>query len=134
VRAKYEELKLYRPPTTDLNVLQEREETNRVYTFLAALDSSYEPIRAQILLSTEKLSFDSVTALVRQEATRRVAMASDSNPKAPVTSYNEYRYFIIFIDDFSNTTWLYLIKNKSEVFSHFQTFINLVETQYEKKN
>jgi hypothetical protein len=25
------------------------------------------------------------------------------------------------------------MKNKSEVFSHFQTFINLVETQYEKK-
>ena len=56
VRAKYEELKIYRPPTTDLSVIQEREETNQVYTFLAALDSSYEAVRAQILLSTEKQS------------------------------------------------------------------------------
>lgn len=67
VKAKYEELKVYRPPTTDLNVLREREETDRVYTFLAALDSSYEAIKAQILLSTEKLTFDDVTARIRQK-------------------------------------------------------------------
>jgi hypothetical protein len=51
-------------------VLQEREETDRVYTFLAALDPSYEAVRAQVLLSTEKLTFDDVIALIRQEATR----------------------------------------------------------------
>jgi hypothetical protein len=66
------------PPITDLNVLQEREETDRVYNFLTTLDSSYELIRAQILLSTEKLSFDSIIALVRQEVTRRNAF--DSTP------------------------------------------------------
>jgi gag-polypeptide of LTR copia-type len=85
VRSKYEELKLYRPPVTDLNVLREREEIDRVYTFLTTLDPTYELIRAQILLSTEQLTFDSVTALIRQEATRRVAMGtSDLNlkPKA----------------------------------------------------
>jgi hypothetical protein len=87
VRAKYEELKLYIPPTIDLNVLQEREETDRVYTFLAALDSSYEPIRAQILLSTEKLSFDSVTALVRQEAT-------DSNPKPEAHAFSAQHFSV----------------------------------------
>jgi gag-polypeptide of LTR copia-type len=88
VRAKYEELKLYIPPVTDLNVLREREETDRVYTFLAALDPTYEPIRAQILLSTEQLTFDSVTALIRQEATRRVAMGiSDSNLKPEAQAF-----------------------------------------------
>jgi hypothetical protein len=35
-----------------------------------------------VLLSTKKLTFNGVTALIRQEATRRVAMAtSDLNPK-----------------------------------------------------
>jgi hypothetical protein len=83
VRSKYEELKLYRPPTTDLSVLQEREKIDRVYAFLAALDPSYEAVRAQVLLSTEKLTFDAITTLIRQEATRRVAMgSSDSNPKS----------------------------------------------------
>jgi Integrase core domain len=52
---------------------------------------------------------------------------------APIISYNDYRYYVIFIDDFSKITWLYLMKNKSEVFSHFVTFTNLVETQYNKK-
>jgi gag-polypeptide of LTR copia-type len=70
VRSKYEELKLYRPHTTDLYVIREREETDRVYTFLGALDSSYEVIRAQIFLSTDKLSFEEVTARIRQEAAR----------------------------------------------------------------
>jgi hypothetical protein len=94
VRSKYEKLKLYMPPTTDLNVLQGREETDRVYTFLAALDSSYEPIRAHILLSTERLSFDGVTALVRQEATRRVTMASDSNPKSEAHAFSAQHFSV----------------------------------------
>jgi hypothetical protein len=46
VSAKYEELKLYRPNITNLRVLQEREEMNHIYTLLAALEPSYEPIRA----------------------------------------------------------------------------------------
>jgi transposase InsO family protein len=50
-----------------------------------------------------------------------------------MNSYNDYRYFVIFIDDFSRTTWLYLMKNKSEVFSHFQKFSNFIETQFNKK-
>jgi predicted permease len=29
---------------------------------------------------------------------------------------NGYRYFVTFIDYFSRVTWVYLMKNKSEVF------------------
>jgi hypothetical protein len=81
-------LKLYRPPTTDLSVLQKREETDQVYTFLAALDPSYETVRAQVLLSTEKLKFDAIIALIRQEVTRQVSMGtSDSNPKSEAQAF-----------------------------------------------
>jgi hypothetical protein len=48
-------------------------------------------------------------------------------------SYNGSNYFIIFIDDFLITTWIYLLKNKSEVFSHFQNFTHMVETQFNKR-
>jgi hypothetical protein len=44
-----------------------------------------------------------------------------------IESFNVYKYFIIFIDDFSKITWLYLMKNKSEVFVHFQDFYNFIE-------
>jgi hypothetical protein len=47
--------------------------------------------------------------------------------RPPITSYNEFKYFVIFIDDFSHTTWLFLLKTKDEVFNYFQEFLNRVE-------
>jgi hypothetical protein len=44
---------------------------------------------------------------------------SDVWGPAPIDSYNEFKYYVIFIDDFSRITWLYLMKNKTKVFSHF---------------
>jgi hypothetical protein len=44
---------------------------------------------------------------------------SDVWGPAPVESYNGFRYFIIFIDDFLGLTHLFLLKHKSEVFSFF---------------
>ena len=35
------------------------------------------------------------------------------------SSMNGYKYFVTFIDCFSRVTWLYLMKNKSEVFGCF---------------
>jgi Integrase core domain/GAG-pre-integrase domain len=58
---------------------------------------------------------------------------SDIWRSAPITSYNDFRYFVIFIDKFSKMAWLYLMKSKSKVFSHFQNFANLIETQYNTK-
>lgn len=39
------------------------------------------------------------------------------------------KYFIIFIDDFSKMTWVYFIKENSEVFKIFKKFKTLVEKQ-----
>ena len=38
-------------------------------------------------------------------------------------------YFLTFIDDFTRKTWIYFLKNKSEVFEKFQNFKALVENQ-----
>lgn len=38
-------------------------------------------------------------------------------------------YFILFIDDFSRMTWVYFMRQKSEVFSIFKKFKSLVERQ-----
>jgi hypothetical protein len=47
----------------------------------------------------------------------------------PITpnSYDNHRYFITFIDDFSRRTWVYFLKEKSEVFSIFKKFKVLIE-------
>ena len=49
---------------------------------------------------------------------------------APVISHEHYKYFVTFIDDFSRFTWVYFLRAKGEVFSVFQRFLALLETQF----
>ena len=44
-------------------------------------------------------------------------------------SLGQQRYFIIFIDNFKRMTWIYFLKEKSEVFTVFKRFEALVEKQ-----
>jgi transposase InsO family protein len=41
--------------------------------------------------------------------------------------------YVIFIDDYSRKTWLYLLKTKDEVFSKFQEFKAKIENLTNKK-
>ena len=44
-------------------------------------------------------------------------------------SFGKNKYFLLFIDDFSRKTWVYFLKEKSEVFETFKNFKALVEKQ-----
>ena len=44
-------------------------------------------------------------------------------------SHAQNRYFILFIDDLTRMTWVYFMRQKSEVFSIFKKFKRLVEKQ-----
>ena len=44
-----------------------------------------------------------------------------------------YEYHVTFIDDYSRKTWIYLLKNKSEVFEKFKEFKALIENHSEKR-
>ncbi|KAK2990141.1 hypothetical protein RJ640_007543 [Escallonia rubra] len=46
-----------------------------------------------------------------------------------LTSLGKNKYFLLFIDDYSRKTWVYFLKQKSEVFSTFKRFKALVEQQ-----
>ncbi|XP_077219766.1 uncharacterized protein LOC143853957 [Tasmannia lanceolata] len=43
----------------------------------------------------------------------------------------DVRYFVVFIDDYSRMTWLYLLHDRSEVFSAFRTFHSEVTNQFD---
>ena len=49
-----------------------------------------------------------------------------------MTSIHGYRYYISFIDDHTRKVWVYFMKEKSEVFTHFQSFKAMVEKQIGK--
>ena len=38
-----------------------------------------------------------------------------------------------FIDDYTRMTWLYLLKHKDDVFSVFQSFHTMIQTQFSAK-
>lgn len=52
---------------------------------------------------------------------------------SPVASVTGVHYFLLFIDDFSHFTWLYLLKSKYETYPIFLKFKALVETQFSTK-
>ena len=46
-----------------------------------------------------------------------------------IESLGGSRYFLLFIDDYSRMSWVYLLKLKSKVFENFRKFKALVEKQ-----
>ena len=49
----------------------------------------------------------------------------------PVVSPTGFWYFFFtFVNDYSRTNWLYLMKNRSELFSHFHAFCAEIHTQF----
>ncbi|KAM1692791.1 hypothetical protein PS2_031824 [Malus domestica] len=50
-----------------------------------------------------------------------------------VESFDGYRYYVTFIDDYSRVTWLYLLKLKSDLFDAFKDFHNLITNQFSSK-
>ncbi|KAK2459095.1 putative mitochondrial protein [Trifolium repens] len=47
-----------------------------------------------------------------------------------VPSIHGHKYFLTIVDDFSRFVWIILLKNKSVVSAHVQSFITMVETQF----
>lgn len=44
---------------------------------------------------------------------------------SPITSLFDFKYFVTFVDDYSRATWVYLLKNKSDVCVAFKSFHNM---------
>jgi hypothetical protein len=50
-----------------------------------------------------------------------------------VQSASDFKYYVVFIDDWSRFTWIYPLHRKSEVFENFIKFKLLVENQFSTK-
>ena len=78
-----------------------------------------------------KLHRTSFFPRVNKQASQPFALVhSDVWGSCPVTSKLGFKYFVTFVDDYSRATWLYLMRNRSELFSNFCAFVNEVQTQF----
>ena len=57
---------------------------------------------------------------------------SDVWGPSPITTQGGSRYFVIFVDDFSRYTWIYLFKNHYELYQIYRDFTKMIETQLSK--
>jgi histone deacetylase 1/2 len=51
---------------------------------------------------------------------------------SPTLSSGGHRYYILFLDDFTNFLWTFPIANKSQAYSTFLHFRNHIKTQFER--
>jgi hypothetical protein len=51
---------------------------------------------------------------------------------APFTTEGGSRYFMIFVDDYSRFTWIYMLKHRSDLVPIFQTFHKMIQTQFSR--
>lgn len=55
---------------------------------------------------------------------------SDVWGPSPHLSLDGYRYYVLFIDDCTRYTWIFPMKNKTEVFAYFKSLCSFVLTQF----
>ena len=48
----------------------------------------------------------------------------------PKSALSGYCWFVLFVDDCTRMTWIYLLKNKDEVFTTFCSFHTMIQTQF----
>ena len=58
---------------------------------------------------------------------------SDVWGPSPKSTLSSYRWFFLFVNDCTRMTWLYLLKNKDEVFIVFYSFHTMIQTQFSAK-
>ena len=49
---------------------------------------------------------------------------------SPITSIGRSRYYVVFIDDYSRYSWIFLMKSHSKLQKIYCNFAKMVETQF----
>ncbi|KAM2022233.1 hypothetical protein ACFX16_044162 [Malus domestica] len=74
LKSMWNELDLYRPHTTESDVLLKKANEDKVFELLASLGAEYEDLRSNLLMTPELPSFISVCHAIQREETRRKVM------------------------------------------------------------
>jgi hypothetical protein len=57
---------------------------------------------------------------------------SDVWGHSPINSIGGSRYFVVFVDDYSRYSWVFLMSSCDELLNIYRNFANMVKTQFSK--
>ena len=97
---------------------------------LPSLDNKYSPCSSCYLGKLAKLPFTSVE---HHSVSPFEIIHSDVWGLSPILSNLGLRYFVHLVDDHTRFTWIFFIKNKSDVSQVFYNFNNFIERQFQTK-
>ena len=58
---------------------------------------------------------------------------SDVWGPSSISSIGGSRYFVVFVDDYSHCSWIFIMKHRSELLQVYSNFAKMVETQFSKR-
>lgn len=90
------------------------------------------PFVMNVLLQKKKnkLSFETYS---NHTYTIIVLIHSDVWGPCYVSSFQGFLYYVLFVDEFSRFSLVFLMKHKSKVFTYSSSFKTMVETQFDTK-
>jgi gag-polypeptide of LTR copia-type len=74
---QWEELRLYRPVSSEVNDYIQREEQDRILLYLASLGPEFEDVKCSILLRPELPSFSMVCSIIQSEEDKSRVMSTE---------------------------------------------------------
>ncbi|XP_068331705.1 uncharacterized protein [Pyrus communis] len=77
LKAKWNELDLYRPHTTDTTILLKRVEADKVFQLLVSIGPYYEDLRSHLLMTPELPTLQMVCNVIQREEVRKKVMNTD---------------------------------------------------------
>ncbi|XP_050156356.1 uncharacterized protein LOC126630314 [Malus sylvestris] len=77
LKAKWNELDLYRPHTTDTTILLKRAIEDKVFQLLASIGPEYEDLKSHLLMTPELPTFQMVCNVIQREEIRKKVMNAD---------------------------------------------------------
>lgn len=80
---------------------------------------------------SHRLSFSTTTL---QSTCPLQIIYSDLWGPAPILSVDNKSYYVLFVDQFTKYSWIFLLKHKNEVVTVFKNFQTLVENYFQQKN
>jgi transposase InsO family protein len=95
----------------------------------SGLDSSNLTCETCIKAKNHRVSYPTSS---NKRATPFDLIHSDVWGPSPVTSICGYKWFVLFIDDCTRMTWVYLLKGKNEVSEVFKSFYYMIQNQFGK--